>query len=64
MDNQFLKIKKTLRETNWTLIVALQCATFLLRQARELSPDQRREMLGVLKDLISLDPPENEPVFH
>lgn len=54
MDKEFSEFQDTVREANMTLYVALECAAYVLRRARELPLDQRVGMIERLKGLISV----------
>jgi len=53
MDNEFTHLELAVREANQVTSVALHCAIFVLRRAHELPVGQRKEMLEILKALIS-----------
>jgi hypothetical protein len=64
MDGQFSEFHRKVEETNETLTAALQCAAFVLRRARELSPEQRRCMVSIVKDLISMEEGKSESAMY
>ena len=63
MNGQFSEFHRAVKETNETLTAALRCAAFVLRRARELSPDQRRSMVSIVRDLISMEEGKSESVM-
>jgi hypothetical protein len=60
MDYQLQELKQILRDRNDITTAALNCATLVLTQARELGPEKGRPMLVLLKKLISIDTDEKD----
>lgn len=54
MDKEFSDFQDTVRKTNKTLSVALQCASFVMNKARELPLEERKDMNERVKSLISI----------
>lgn len=54
MDKEFSDFQDTVKGTNKTLSLALECASFVLNKARELPLDQRKHMIERVKSLISI----------
>jgi len=52
---QFPEFHRVIRERNEMTRVALECAAFVLSQALRLAPDQRKPMLALMRDLISME---------
>jgi hypothetical protein len=55
MDCQPPESQKSVNASNETISAALKCTTFVLRQARELAPDQQKRMLAIVGALIALE---------